>query len=93
MSELTQMQKFDHGFVGRMVGLAQAAEELRGRQTDEHFVNTMIRYAREYSQNTGFCADGWKEPLTPAEQCGMTETQYRHAEALHLYGDLSGIER
>lgn len=28
-----------------------------------------------------------------AEQCGMTETQYRHAEALHLYGDLSGIER
>ena len=30
---------------------------------------------------------------TPAEQCGMTETQYRQAEALHLYGDLSGIER
>lgn len=28
-----------------------------------------------------------------AENAGMTETQYRQAEALHLYGDLSGIER
>ena len=29
-------------------------------------------------------------PKTPAEQCGMTETQYRHAESLYLHGDLSG---
>ena len=25
-----------------------------------------------------------------AERCGMTETQYRHAESLYLHGDLSG---
>lgn len=27
---------------------------------------------------------------TPAEQCGMSETQYRQAESLYLHGDLSG---
>lgn len=27
---------------------------------------------------------------SPAEQCGMTEPDYRQAEALYLYGDLSG---
>jgi len=27
---------------------------------------------------------------TAAEKCGMTKTEYRQAEALYLYGDLSG---
>jgi hypothetical protein len=89
MPELNQMQKFDHGFVGRIVGLAQAAEELRGRQSDTHFVNTLIQYAREYSKDTGFAANGWKES-SAAENAGMTETQYRQAESLYLHGDLSG---
>jgi len=92
MSELTTMQKFDHGFVGKIVGLAQAAEELRGRQTDTHFVNTLIEYAREYSKDTGFAVYGWKEPLAH-EQAGMSREQYRQAESLYLHGDLSGIER
>jgi len=30
------------------------------------------------------------EEKTAAEKCGMTKTEYRQAEALYLYGDLSG---
>lgn len=34
--------------LGKFLGLAAAAEELRGQQTDAHFVDAVIAFAKDY---------------------------------------------
>lgn len=43
------MNRFmDSIHLGKFLGLALAAEELRGKQPDAHFVETLIAFGKEY---------------------------------------------
>lgn len=42
------MRNLDAAYLGRFLGLAEASGELRGKQTDAHFVDSLIEIANEY---------------------------------------------